>query len=54
MSCKQGQSLKVKESEGVQIFLRIEDKVYDFYYRIGVVNVLSTKLSFVMTNLERE
>ena len=47
MICKQGQSLKVKESEGVQIFLRIEDKVYNCYYREDVVNVLSTKLNFL-------
>lgn len=47
------QSLKVKELEGVQIFLRIEDKAYNCYYRQGVVHVLSTKLSFLMMNLER-
>lgn len=44
---------KVIGSEGVQIFLRIEDKIYNFYYRKGVENVLSTKLSFLMMNLER-
>lgn len=30
----------------MQIFLRIENKVYNCYYRKGVVNVLSMKLTF--------